>query len=321
MASKSNELAPDEIALLHRASEFGELPSFEDLTAEALTLVTREHGVDFATALLYDRIRKAPEHSRFISQIEAALSEPLRRTPAVNIRVVVVPGALYVERPDMGGDGKLVRDVAEECGLHSSLVPLASRGAATENAARLATWLEQQPEEKLVLVSLSKGGPEVKLALARPDAPRLFRNVVAWVNVCGPLDGSAVADWVLAGRLRRALLRFQYCVLRRDFAFVAELRREPGAPLGRALTLPLAMRLISLVGFPLRQHLSAPFARFCHRIIARHGPNDGAVLLSDIRDWPGEIYPVWGTDHYFRPAARARALIRAVLWHLAGTAT
>ncbi|MEO6184546.1 MAG: hypothetical protein ABIP71_15875 [Verrucomicrobiota bacterium] len=30
-----------------------------------------------------------------------------------------------------------------------------------------------------------------------------------------------------------------------------------------------------------------------------------------------EIYPVWGTDHYFRPESLARGLITAVLQYLA----
>jgi hypothetical protein len=66
----------------------------------------------------------------------------------------------------------------------------------------------------------------------------------------------------------------------------------------------------------LARHFSTPFSRFCHRRIAPLGPNDGTVLLTDILRWPGEVYPVWGADHYFRPEGTARALLRAVLLHL-----
>jgi hypothetical protein len=75
--------------------------------------------------------------------------------------------------------------------------------------------------------------------------------------------------------------------------------------------------MISLVGFPLRRHLTTSFSRFCHRTLSKWGPNDGTVLLSDLIRWPGDVYPVWGADHFFRPESRARKLITAVLQHLA----
>jgi hypothetical protein len=83
------------------------------------------------------------------------------------------------------------------------------------------------------------------------------------------------------------------------------------------LRFPPALKMISLVGFPLREHLTTPFSRFCHRTLSAWGPNDGTVLLSDLIAWPGEVYPVWGADHFFRPESRARELITAVLLHLA----
>ena len=92
---------------------------------------------------------------------------------------------------------------------------------------------------------------------------------------------------------------------------------ETGAPAHGSSHLPPTMRMISLVGFPLRRHMTTPFSRFCHRTLSKWGPNDGTVLLSDLIRWPGEIYPVWGADHYFRPESRARELITAVLLHLA----
>jgi len=58
------------------------------------------------------------------------------------------------------------------------------------------------------------------------------------------------------------------------------------------------------------------FSRFCHRPLAVNGPNDGTTTLADVLAWPGEIYPVWGADHYFRPAGMARDLIAAVLRYL-----
>ena len=305
-------------ALLQRAASWPNHVALESLDAAALRQITKEQGVDFATALLFDRLTKSPRHSAFIQRINALRNAPPScARPRIDARVVIVPAALYVERPDMGSDGRQIREAAEAFGCRTGLVPLDSLGSVSENARRLAAWLAQQRDEKLILVSLSKGGAELKLALAAPDAPRLFRNVLAWINVCGPLDGSPMADWILASRVRTWLMRFQYWVQRRDFGFISELRHGPPSKLNFPLRPPPGMKMISLVGFPLRRHMTTPFSRFCHRTLSARGPNDGTVLLSDAIHWPGEVYPVWGTDHYFRPESRARELITAVLLHLA----
>jgi len=139
------------------------------------------------------------------------------------------------------------------------------------------------------------------------------------VNVCGPLDGTRMADWILESRLRTWLFRWQCRWQKRDFALVTELSRTAIKPLARPLDLPQHLRMLSLVGFPLRRHMTTRHSRFCHRTLAAWGPNDGTVSLEDILRWPGEIFPVWGADHYFRPQTMARGLIAAMLRHLAGT--
>jgi hypothetical protein len=312
-----NRVAHDADLLRHAVS-WPDHATLEGLDAATLQQITKQHGVDFATALLFDRFTNTSRHSAFIRRIDSLRSaSPGCERPRLDAKVVIVPGALYVERPDMGGDGRMIREVAESFACRSSLVPLASLGSVTENARRIAVWLDQHQDEKLILVSLSKGGADLKLALCAPEAPRLFRNVIAWINVCGPLNGSLMADWILNSRVRTCLMRFQYWVQRRDFAFVRELRCGSPSMLNLPLRFPPALKMISLVGFPLREHLTTPFSRFCHRTLSAWGPNDGTVLLSDLIAWPGEVYPVWGADHFFRPESRARELITAVLLHLA----
>lgn len=307
-----DSLPAPEAALLQRAAAH-DFPAWDRLTPDVVRRLTREHGVDFATAVLFDRSRRAPRHAALIARVTAAMASPVTEVPQVDWKIAIVPGALYEERPDLGGDGGIVREAAAAFGVPVQLVPLASRGSVMENAGRLADWLRQRPDEKLVLVSLSKGGPDLRRALTQPDAARIFRPVLAWVNFCGPLDGTPVVDWVLDSRVRTELLKGQYRLQRRDFGFVTGLRRGNPVP----FELVPGMPLINIVGFPLRRHLTTPLSRFCHRIISRLGPNDGTVLLEDALRWPGELYPVWGVDHYFRPESRARALLHAVFRTLA----
>jgi hypothetical protein len=83
------------------------------------------------------------------------------------------------------------------------------------------------------------------------------------------------------------------------------------------LTLPDHVALISVVGFPLRRHLSTKALRRCHRRLAPRGPNDGLMLLADACSLPGRVYPVWGADHNLRPAWDIRRLVAALAFHVA----
>ena len=313
------EAGPESALLLERAVKFGEFPALQDCTAEVMRQLTEKHGVDFATAVLYQRFLSSPRHAPFIHRIESLMSTPSEEMPVLPGKVFLLPGALYKERPGLGSEGRVIREALDELGIGSGLVPLDSRGSVQHNAGLLSDWLDQQLEEKMVLISISKGGPDLKLALSRPDAATRFRNVVAWVNLSGPLDGSPVANWIPDSRLRSWAVRLQYRIQRRDFGFITDLCHGPDSPLHPPLMLPAHMKLISLLGFPLRSHLTTPLSRFCHGIIAKSGPTDSTILLSDAITWPGDIFPVWGADHYFHPPERSKALITAIVRSLVQT--
>jgi hypothetical protein len=172
-------------------------------------------------------------------------------------------------------------------------------------------------QEKIILISLSKGGKDLIASFDLMEASPAFHNIIAWVNVCGPLNGSLMADWVLSSRIRSHLFRAQFWLQNRSFKFITELCHEPNVTRNFSLRLPQNLRIINVVGFPLSQHFKTCFSRFCHRRLSVYGPNDGTILLSDLHTWPGEIYPVWGTDHYFRPEMLAREVITAILEYLA----
>ncbi|MBI4663431.1 MAG: hypothetical protein HY735_31910 [Verrucomicrobia bacterium] len=309
-----NDPQVNEKAFLQRASDWPDCPQLSDLSAVTLREITRSEGVDFATALFYDRLRRSALHAPFIERIQSAgvRAGDGGLLPAT---LVIVPGALYRERPEMGGDGHLVRELAERMGCRCELIPIGSTHGVEANARIVRQWLAACRESAIVLVSLCKGSADVKLALAAPDAAAVFRRVVAWVNVCGTVDGSLAADWVCESGVRAAIFRGLYWWRGRDFRFIESMRHDVG-PLASPLRLPDGMRMVSILGFPLRNHLSTRFARFSHGVISRHGPNDGTVLLADALRWPSLVYPVWGADHYLRPENRARELIAAVLEYL-----
>jgi hypothetical protein len=150
--------------------------------------------------------------------------------------------------------------------------------------------------------------------------------VVVWVNLSGLLFGTALVDWLLASKLRALWFRLLFWLRGYDFTVIQELGCGPGAPLDGELRLPAHLRVIHVVGFPLERHLSNGLARRCFRRVRALGPNDGAgIVLADVARLPGVVYPVWGADHYLRPAGTdmrilARRILSAVRDILAETA-
>ena len=60
-----------------------------------------------------------------------------------------------------------------------------------------------------------------------------------------------------------------------------------------------------------------PIVRRGYRRLSPLGPNDGTVLLEDVFALPGRVYPVWGADHYLRPAGRDMSqLVAGILGYL-----
>ncbi len=304
--------------LLERAARWPRHRALTELSAEALQAIAEAEGIDFATALLHDRVLRSPVHGPFVETTDSLPHEAL--SPPNNVTLAIVPGARYVESPGTGADGRLVRDAARQCNWPCELIPTASFGPLRLNAEKIVHWLlRRRAAEKIVLVSLCKGGGEVKLALDHPRAPEAFRRVAVWVNLSGLLHGTPLVGWLFSRRTRvwwyRGLLWWRGY----DFDVVRELGRRPGDPLTGPVRLPEHLRLISVVGFPLRRHLTTPLARRCFRRIAQLGPSDGAgILLADACRVPGVIYPVWGADHYLRPTWDDRPLLARLLAYLAG---
>lgn len=304
--------------LFERAARWPGNHCWFELTPLVLQRVASEEGIEFATALLYDRVRRSPEHGSFIEQVEALPEHGAANLRDLDATLVLVPGAFYVERPDTGADGRVLLEQAAQYGFRTARVPIHSFGTPSDNARTLRDWLGQLPNENVVLVSLSKGGAEVKLALALPGADAAFRRVKIWVDLCGLLHGTPIVSWLFARRFRTFLVRILFWYRGHPFAALHELVRGSGALLDFPLRYPEMLKIVHVVGFPLARHLTCPLAQRGYRRIAHLGPNDGgANVLADICTLPGLIYPVWGADHYLRPAWDIRRLTGRLLQFVA----
>jgi hypothetical protein len=314
--------------LLDEAREAYPEISEADCTHARLQEIARRHGVDFATAVFYDRVRSAPRTNAFLDRLAALgpafvasndqgwsmappdgtadrASAPGTRHP-LHGRVLIAPGAFYREHPQYGSDGRAVREAALRAGLTVESLPVASLGTVRENAAivrRALTALEASSSgerdgtEPVVLVSLSKGGADVRVALEDLAAPP--RSLRAWINICGLVHGTPVADRVVAQWWRRLCVAAYLALRGGSLTIVRDLAAGSQALLARPIAVPPGVLVINVIGFPLRRHLFG-LTRARHRFMASWGPSDGLALLRDAIVEPGLTLPVWGSDHYFR---------------------
>ncbi|HEY0016627.1 MAG TPA: hypothetical protein VGC13_09925 [Longimicrobium sp.] len=269
--------------------------------------LTREYGVDFATALWYDRVRSAEPHRAFIEAVEALDADAA--LPPTSARLLLAPAAFWREYPQFGADGAAVLAVARDLGLDVEMIRTPSTGSVSENARVIREALEREADGSVVLASLSKGGADVRMALEQD--PALARKVRAWINVCGIIHGSPLVDQMLDGAWwRRLAVRAFLARWRADFGLIRELRHAPSP---RA-TAPAGVYVVNVVACPLSIHTAGAITKR-HRQLAALGPNDGSTLLTDAIADGGVVYPVWGADHYFR-TPDAPVLIRRILLHL-----
>lgn len=276
-------------------------------------------NLDEATARLYRSVCESPRHRPFIENIRKLIHEPDPPSPPGDLKLVIVPAAFYRQNPRSGADGRVARAQAERLGWKVACIPLASDGSTAGNAQLICDWLAAQQDSRMVLVSLSKGGSDIKMALTLPGADRAFARVACWLNLSGILSGTPLSQWLLSWQVEAAFSRLYYSMRGASVEFVRDLRREPGSPLDFELRLPARVQLISVAGFPQRKHMTSGLGRRCYDRVAPHGPNDGVIVLSDVCALPGVIYPIWGADHLMRSGTNMDELMSALLRFVAAT--
>lgn len=308
----SDERLPDEVRELLDGFEGRDVP-LASLSTERLRELTEQHGIDSATALLYERILHTEPHSGWNRRLAAwtnAGSNDLPRLPAT---LVIVPGAFWREYPATGAGGESLEEPARRLGMEVERVPVASQGRLDENAQTILAWLRRSRAEHVVLVSLSKGGADVRAALATPGAREAFARVRAWVDLSGIVSGTPMVEWFAARPLRRLLLGLVLRLKGHDPGFLTEL----GRPRAVFPEVPEDLRILHLAGLALRRHCTTSKSRRWWKRLASGGPTDGVVRLADVTALPGIVVPIWGADHYLRPLVQDSRFALAVLSTLA----
>ncbi len=159
--------------------------------AAQLANVQRMHGTQFATAWLYQTLNQHPAHSDFIGQFSSARAETL--PASIPLSVCVVPGAFYQEYPRVDSSGHALRSELRAHGIDTELIPIRSTGTLNENAIIIRQFLRDRRHQPLALISLSKGGADIKVALQQSMED--FQHVRLWYSISGTLSGAELVTW------------------------------------------------------------------------------------------------------------------------------
>ncbi len=212
-------------------------------------------------------------------------------------RVVFVPGYAWKLDPTTGADFARQRQLLTQLGVGHTLIETDELGSVEGNADIVFSHLRQLPGA-VVIVSASKGGPEVALALERLAALNGASRVVGWVSVGGMMGGTPLADWAC-----RWPMSWVAGLVLHAKGLNTQVLTDMRTPLRRAqaarLVLPRHLRVVQFVGVPTLQTVT-PAAQSNYLQLATIGANDGLTLLSDQHIPGAQVVVQRGIDHYFR---------------------
>ncbi len=282
------------IDLLYR-QEKGSLPERRELKR-----VSEEFSMDFAALYFADRIARNPTNRRFRKGFthaqdaaRKALDGNLGALPheAHNYEVLFVPGYLYREHSYTGADFSISRSALNSVGLPHHFV-VTDEDAPIENNAELVVSAIQARAgsgRRLIVVSASKSGSEVALALTRLGTAGTS-HVGAWLNIVGTLQGSPLAD---EGIQQRHEALFGEV----DPIGVESLTTEKSRQRFATFRIPGQVLIVNYIGIPLSGTVSS-WSRESFRQLQPYGPNDGLSLLADLIMPGGVTVAEVGRDHF-----------------------
>jgi hypothetical protein len=313
-------LATPEIVQEPRASGDADAPALHDQTR--LRELSQDVSLDFA-ALSFARAVSADGMSRtvqasfhrFLADSVAEAEQSLRRPGAFPYTVLFAPSWMYRSHPETGADFAAQRRLLDRLGIAHRLIPSRQDASVEDNAVAIAAAVRAHARAgtRLIVVSASKSGAEAALALTRVLAPEEAAPVVAWINIVGALGGSPLADTALRPPTSW-LARSVFWLRRWDWAGMVTRGTEASRERLRDARMPESIAVVNVMAVPLSGTVGAA-GWWGYSVLRRHGPNDGAVLLTDTV-WPGGVNLVAiGPDHLFAPRdddGHTLAMLRAV---------
>jgi hypothetical protein len=294
LAGKHSDAALDErIDRVYQSSN-AHLPDRDDLKR-----LSDDFSVDFAALYFADQIARVPVNRRFRSDFERAYEYTRKAFPEGQVKlssdyeVLVVPTYLYTRIFATGADMAVPRAALQKAGLTCHFVETDDDGPVEANADLVAAAIRARAQSgrRLIILSASKSGPEVALALTKLG-PAETRHVAVWINAVGALQGTPLAD-------ERLFPELKYLVGGLDDAGMDSMTTARSRQRFDSFRIPEHVMVVNYFGIPVTGSVSFLVGR-SYFPLRKYGPNDGNVLLPDMI-FPGGVTLVeLGADHFMR---------------------
>ena len=294
LAGQRTDAALDERIDRVYQSANGSLPDRYELKR-----LSDEFSVDFAALYFADQIAHIPVNRRFRRAFDEAYEYTRKAFPDDRVslskeyEVLVVPTYLYKRFFSVGADMAVPRAALKKAGLTCHFVETQDDGAVEANADIVAAAIRAhaKSDRRLIILSASKSGPEVALALTKLG-PAETQHVAAWINAMGALQGTPLVD----DRLFPDLEIFMGKV---DVAGTESMATPRSRRRFDSFRIPEHVLVVNYFGVPVVGSVSF-LARTSYLPLRNYGPNDGTVLLPDMIFPGGVTLTELGSDHFMR---------------------
>ena len=281
----------------------------ERINNKSLALVANQLSTDIATLYFAKEVYEKPKNKRahhvyhkFLDQLShydagTALHENSRLN---NYLYVFIPGLFYKRHPEHGGDFARQRTMLRDLGLPTYLIETDEIGLIEDNARFIADELIElgKSHDRIILVSASKGGPDLAYAIGKIMEKDQLLPLKAWISIGGVLRGSPVADDYLTG-LKRWFAQTALFFIGGSIEMVEDLSYPVGQVRYAELSFPEDLLIIHFVGAPLSGQVSSE-VKDSYKKLSKYGPNDGLTILVDELTPQGVVITELGLDHYYR---------------------
>lgn len=269
--------------------------------------INESHSTDLAALVLWQSMLRDAGNRRAQTRFRQEFSRLKQNTRVTPVRfssinsdylIVFVPGWFYKSQPENGADFAKPRQALDEAGVRTVLLETEENGTVERNGGMIAGQLNRlgQKKQKIIVVSASKAGPEVALALSGLQNTNTGHSVKAWVNIGGVLRGSALADQALTWPTCWFVKLF---VIDGDsFDGIGSMATLRSAERANRISLPSDILVMNYVGIPLSGQVSDR-ARLGYSLLRADGPNDGLSHIVDEIPTASITIAELGLDHFF----------------------
>jgi hypothetical protein len=290
----------------------GKLPS-----EATLAHLTAEYSTDVATLFFFEAVRAHDqsksiqrEYASAVRRIIQTGENPQLEVTSSRLTVVFAPGWFYkTYGAETGADFQRQLAQLAQVGVPAELIETDENGTVESNAEIIAESMRRLRREgrEVLVVSGSKSGAEVAIALGDILPREETTHVLAWLSIGGVHQGSPFADWALNPTVRW-FSQLNLGVQGFDLEGALSLQTSRRRPHFASLRFPDHLILVSYVPVPLSGGISDRGA-FGYSRMRHLGPNDGLTMLVD-QLLPGGLAIVEpGVDHYFdHPDRELRSL-------------